>query len=132
MDIITVTVITQPHNTTGCVRGTAMFTCVMNVTVNISTDNIKWWRIRIDNGSPPEEIKTQGNNVFSITNSISGRMLTSVLMITGLRSAHVGPYWLKVADGTQMSDMAFLSIIPSGTYVCISAYVDVIRVRTYI
>ena len=96
-----------------------MFTCVVHVTVNISTDDIQWWRRRIDYNFPPEEVKTQGNNLFSITNNISGGMLTSVLMVAGLRSAHMGPYWLKVADGTQMSDMAFLTIVPSGTYVCI-------------
>ena len=126
--------ITQPHNTTGCVGGTAMFTCVVHVTVDLSTNNIKWWRKRIDNNSPSDEIRTQGNNVWNITNSISGEMLTSVLMITGLTSVHIGPYWLEVADGTQliMSDMAFFSIILSGTYVCISAYVDMTCVRTYV
>ena len=113
--------VTQPHNTTGCVGGTEMFTCIVNVTVNISTDDIKWWRRRIDSDSSPNKIITQGNYVFNITNNISGGMLTSVLMITGLRSSHVGPYWVEVADDTQliMSDMAFLSIVLSGTHLCI-------------
>ena len=97
-----------------------MFTCVMNTTVNISIDSINWWRIRIDIGySLPLQIRTRSNNIFSIASNISGGILTSVLMITGLRSALIGPYWVEVANGTQLSDMAFLSIVASGTYVCI-------------
>ena len=134
MDIITVTVVTQPRNTTGCVGGTAMFTCVMNITVNKSTDNIKWWRRRIDDDSPSIEIKTQGTNLFSITRTISGGTLTSILMITNLRLAFVGPYWLKMANSTQLTDKAFLSIVPSGTYVCMCAYVCglIMYVHTYV
>ena len=111
--------ITQPHNTTGCIGGTAMFTCVINATVNISTDNIQWWRKRINHNSMPNEIKALASNIFSVTNSNNGRTITSVLIITVLRSDLMGPYWLKVADGTQMSDMAFLIIVPRGTYMCI-------------
>ena len=109
--------VTQPHNTTGCVGGTAMFTCVMNVTVNIRTDDIKWWRKRIDNDSPRDEIPTQGSNLFSTASSINGGILTSVLIITNLRLLFIGPYWLEVADGIGSSDSAFLSIIPNGMYV---------------
>ena len=43
--------IDQPDNVTVCEGGTALFTCVMNITnVNISEGDIKWWRARIDHG----------------------------------------------------------------------------------
>lgn len=96
-----------------------MFTCVMNVTVNMDTNNIKWWRRRIDNDSPSEEIKTSGNKLFSIANNNNGGILTSVLMINGLRSAFIGPYWVKMTDGAQLSEMAFLGVVQSGMYVYI-------------
>ena len=91
--------------------------------MNISIEDIKWQRNRTDDDSVnPQIIMTQGNNLISITSNISGGMLTSVLMITHLRSAHVGPYWVKVADDAQliMSAVAFLRIGPSGmTLLCI-------------
>ena len=112
---VAVTVITQPRNVTGCVGGTALFTCVMRSNnVSISEEDIKWWRRRNDQSTEPQIIETQGNNVFSITSNISGGTLTSVLMINVLRQAFIGPYWLGMADGTQLSDVAFLSITPSG------------------
>ena len=102
-----------------------MFTFVMEFqNVNISIEDIKWQRNRTDDAyvNNPQIIRTLGSNLFSITSSISAGMLTSVLMITGLRSAHVGPYWVEVADGAQliMSAVAFLSIGPSGmTLLCV-------------
>ena len=117
------TVITQPHNVSGCVGGTAMFTCVMRFkNVNISKEDIRWWRGRINQSTNKHLlIRIQGNTAFSITSNISGETLTSVLMINGLRSAFIGPYWAEMADGTQLSDVAFLSIAPSGmcVYICI-------------
>ena len=38
-------------------------------------------------------------------------------MITGLRATYAGPYWLGMANGTQLSNVAFLSIVPNGMYV---------------
>ena len=118
----TVTVITQPNNVTGCVGGTAMFTCKMeskSVNINIiSMEDITWWRRRMDDGSyTPQPIRTQGNNLFSITSNISGGILSSVLMVTDLRSAFIGPYWVGITGGERhipLSDMAFLSIVPNG------------------
>ena len=113
---ITVEVISEPRNVTGCASRTAMFTCVMKFqNVNISTVDVKWWRRRNDGiFHDPLPINTQGTNVFSITSSVSGGMLTSTLMITSLKSAHVGPYWFGMANGTRLSAVAFLSIVPSG------------------
>lgn len=102
-----------------------MFTFGMEFqNVNISIEDVKWRRNRTDDASVnnPLIIRTQGNNLFSITSNISEGMLTSVLMITRLSSAHVGPYWVEVADGAQliMSAVAFLSIGPSGmTLLCV-------------
>ena len=112
--------ITQPNNVTGYVGGTAMFTCKMeSKNVNVSMEDIMWWRRRIDDDSYiPRPIRTQGNNVFSIISNISGGILTSVLMITDLRTAFIGPYWVGMTGGERhfpLSDMAFLSIVPNVT-----------------
>ena len=116
--------ITQPHNVTGCVGRTVMFTFVMEFqNVSISIEDVKWWRRRIDDASNISLlVDTKGNNLFSITSNIINETLTSVLMITELRSGFTGPYWLEVADGAQMimSAVAFLSIGPSGmTLLCV-------------
>ena len=82
--------------------------------MNISKEDIKWWRRRIDQNNDPRIIRTQGSTFFSVTSNISGETLASVLMINSLKSAFAGPYWLGMANGTQLSDMSFLSITPSG------------------
>ena len=130
-----VTVITQPHNVSGCMGGTVMLTCVMRFqNVNISKEDIEWWRRRIDQNNNTEIIKPQGTTAFSITSNISGGTLTSVLMINSLRSQLIGPYWLEIADGTQMSDVAFLSIVPSGMcmYIHICILCMCVHIYTYV
>ena len=120
---VAVTVITQPHNVTGCLGGTAVFTCVMkfnNMWVN--TDGITWWRRRIDDASANTSLSIKENPRFNIINNINETTLTSVLMITALRTAFIGPYWLGMVDGTQLSNVAFLSIVPNGMYVIMYAY----------
>ena len=84
--------------------------------MNISKEDIKWWRIANDHSNNQQRllIRTQGTTAFSITSNISGETLTTVLMINGLKSVFIGQYWLGMADGTQLSDVAFLSITPSG------------------
>ena len=115
---VTVAVITQPDNTTACARGTAVFTCVVEFqNVNISTEDIKWWRIRIDVVSNAP-LFIRENIRFIVTSNISGGVLTSVLMITDLRTAFIGPYWLGMVDGTQLSNVAYLSIVPNGMCMC--------------
>ena len=112
--------ITQPHNVSGCVGGTAMFTCVMRLqNVNISKEDIKWWRIANDHANNQKRLRipTHGTIAFSITSNISGDTLTTILMINGLKSNFIGPYWLGMDGDTQLSDVAFLSITPNGTYV---------------
>ena len=121
---VAVTVITHPNNVSGCVGGTAVFTCIMRFqNVIISKEDIKWWTIR----SSKRLIRTQGTNTFSITSNISGGTLSTVLMINGLRSALIGPFWLGMANGTQLSDVAFLSITPSGMYTVAMSSLYVLR-----
>ena len=93
-----------------------MFFCKMRFqNVNISKEDIKWWRRRYDAVNMyPQIIRTQGNSILSITSNITGGTLTTVLMISRLSSAFIGPYWVGMGNGTQLSDVAFLSIVPSG------------------
>ena len=118
---ITVTVITQPVNTTVCEGGTAVFTCEMDIlNVNVSLmDDVKWWRIRTDQNSGNIIVNTQALERFNITNSISQGTLTSALMITNVRSIDIGPYWCVLMinnESTMASNMAFLNIT-NGMYV---------------
>ena len=103
-----------------------MFTCVIMrfQNVNVSKEDIKWWRVTNDhaNNQQRQTISTQGTNAFSITINTSGETLTAVLMINNLKSNFVGPYWVGMADGTQLSDVAFLSIAPSGMCIYVYAY----------
>ena len=112
--------ITQPHNVSGCLGGTAMFTCVINIeNMNIDTQDIKWWTVRI--GDAAQEIKE--TNLFIITSNISGGVLKTVLMITLLRSAHVGQYWVGMVADTKLSNVAYLRIIaPNGMYIIMRTY----------
>ena len=115
--------ITQPHNTTACVGGTVMFTCVIDTSnVNISTVDISWWRKRRDHNNnllpDPLMISQHGPIRSRIINSITGGNLTSVLLINDVRSSDAGPYWLSLMD-TENSTIAFLSIVPNGMHNCI-------------
>ena len=101
-----------------------MFTFVMRFNnVEINEKDVKWWRRRINlphNNQPQDRVlSTQGNNILSITCNISRGTLTSVLMINSLTSARVGPYWVGMTNGTQLSNVAFLSIVPSLRGMCI-------------
>ena len=144
--IITVTVITQPDNTTVCEGGTAVFTCTMNITnATINTMDAKWWRIRTDlnNDSVDVPVSTHALPRLNINNSISQNTLTSVLMITNVKSSHIGPYWCVLMitnELTMASNMAFLNIVPNGStlvcmlhacimYICKYVY---IHIRIYI
>ena len=118
--------IIQPDNTTVCKGGsinpTAVFTCEMEIlNVNVSLVDVKWWRIRNDlnGGSVNITVNTQALARLNVNNSISQGTLTSVLMITNVRSTDIGPYWcvLMITNELVMaSNMAFLNI-PNGTYV---------------
>ena len=116
---VTVTVITQPDNTTACEGGTAIFTCVVDIhNVSIDTRNTNWWRTRIDhNHSMPIKIVLTASGHRTV-NSISEHRLTSLLMITNVKLTHKGPYWLKFNKSRNLSDVAYLSVTPNGMYVC--------------
>ena len=114
--LVAVTVITQPRNVTGCVGGSAMFTCMMEFqNVSIRRKDIKWWRKRTD-VAPDTHLLLRENLRLCVTTNISEGILISVLMMTELKPSFVGPYWLGMANDTQLSDMAFLNIIPHGMY----------------
>ena len=115
---VNVTVITQPDNITVCEGGTAVFTCVMDIlNVSINTEDINWWRIRIDHKGLTEITETVTR--YTISNDINGHELTSALMITNVRLGDMGPYWPGLIDDNQLCSMAFLSTV-NGTYVCVS------------
>ena len=119
--------ISQPVNITVCEGGTILFTCVIDIqNTNINAANISWWRkthfhendyLSLDSLM----ISQQSSHDFKIDTTI-GDNLTSVLMITDVRTSDAGPYWLRLSDNknarcnTINSTMAFLSIIPNGMY----------------
>ena len=117
--------ITQPDNTTACVGGTIMFTCVIDTSnVNISTEDISWWRKPRDynnNLLPDAKISQHGTRKFKTTYSNTGGKLTSALTIANVKLSDTGPYWLRLMDteNTMNSNIAFLSIIPTGMYNCV-------------
>ena len=115
--------ITQPNNTTACVGGTVMFTCVIDTAnVNMSTEDISWWRKRRDhkNNLIPDlfMISQHGNNRVGFNKSYTGGNLISVLWINDVRTSDAGPYWLSLMD-IENSTIAFLSIVPNGMHNCI-------------
>ena len=125
--ITTVTVITQPDNTTACAGDTVMFACVINTSsVNISTEDISWWRIRRDHNNnsirDPLMISQHGIQRIRINKTNNGEDITSVLTITNVRSSDAGPYWLRLMD-TKNTAVAFLSIIPDGMYIYVIVYI---------
>ena len=124
---VNVTVITQPNNTTVCEGRTAVFTCVMDIlNVNISTVNIRWWRIIIDHNSSPLPI-TEAVKRYTISNNINEHRVTSALMITDVRLVDMGPYWPGLTDDNQLCSMAFLSVVlQNGICMCVS-YVYYVR-----
>ena len=127
--------ITQPDNTTACEKGTVMFTCVIDTSnVNISTEDIIWWRKKRDhnNNLLPDslEIPKHGNKRVKIINSDNRDNITSVLLITDVRSIDAGPYWLSLMDTE--SAVAFLSIVLNGKYNCINEYMDNVRMQVFV
>ena len=107
---VNVTVITQPDNITVCEGGTAVFTCVMDIlNANISTEDIRWWRMRINHNSLTKITETVTR--YTISNDINEHRVTSVLMITNVRLADMGPYWPGLIDDNQLCSMAFLNVV---------------------
>ena len=118
---VNVTVITQPDNTTVCEGGTVVFTCVMDIlNVNISTVDIRWWRMRIRSLSPL--LITEVVKRYNISNYTNEHRVTSVLTITDVIPLDTGPYWPGLTDDKQICNMAFLSILQNGMcvlYICV-------------
>ena len=117
---VIVTVITQPVNTTACEGGTAIFTCIVDIhNTSIVTKTTQWWRTRIDVNFPlPIKIAFTASR-HNTVNSINGHRLTSLLMITNVKLTHRGPYWLKLNESRNLSDVAYLSVTPNGMCACL-------------
>ena len=117
---VIVTVITQPVNITACEGGTAIFTCIVDIhNTSIVTRKTQWWRTRIDQKIPfPFKIAFTASRHHTV-NSINGYRLTSLLMITDVKLTHRGPYWLKLNESRNLSDVAYLSVTPNGMYACL-------------
>ena len=112
--------ITQPENITVCEGGIAVFTCVVdfrNISM-VDIENINWWRTRLDHNSPTDVIISPHTLGIDIMKNISGNRLTSVLMITGVKLSHVGPYWLGFTEDENLSNKAFLIVTSNGMYDC--------------
>ena len=109
---VNVTVITQPDNTTACEGGTAVFTCVMNISnINISIKDIEWWRIRLDQDSSKPLQISEAVKRYNISDSINEHRVTNTLMITNVSLLDMGPYWPGLNNDEPLCSMAFLSII---------------------
>ena len=109
--------IAHPDNSTVCNGGTAIFTCIIDIlNVSINTRDIKWQRIREDHNTTV--MISHGVRRFNVVNNISEGTLTSVVMITNVRSTDMGPYWLelKITNESMTSDTGFLNV-PNGMYV---------------
>ena len=104
--------IDQPDDVTVCEGGTALFTCVMNITnVNISEGDVKWWRARIDlDQSINVEIQESAGR-YKVTNRINDQILNTTLMITDVISTLSGQYWPKLTGGNKLCRRARLSIL---------------------
>ena len=120
-----ITVITHPDDTSTCLEGTAVFTCVLDIqNVSISTEDIGWWRKRIDQNNQNKSVPLVVNPFvtrYSVNNTLSGRRLTSVLTITKVTLSDMGPYYLGLDDAQELSNMAYLNIISNGMHVCMYA-----------
>ena len=93
-----------------------MFTCVVDIqNTNITANDVKWQRNRTDQNRIISMISPHSPG-HTIVNNISEHTLTSVIMITDLRSVHMGPYWLEISEDRNrtLSDVAYLSIAPDG------------------
>ena len=124
---IAVTVNIQPVNTTVCLKGKAVFTCVLDVRDDsIDMSSISWWRSRSN-----QAVAVRRNNRFSVNNTRSSYTITSVLTIANVLMHHVGAYWLGLNDKSLLSNMAFLSITSKG-YTYLHTYVGLIMYTCYI
>jgi len=99
----------QPDNNTECIRGVAVFTCVVDRNhVSITSDDVRWERF-INRISNYRTISRSGAT-FNITTTINEDILTSILTINGVRRNHVGLYRCVIPASNVMSTNASLEI----------------------
>ena len=116
----TAKIITQPSDVTVCTGGVAVFTCVLDMNGNgdITSDNVIWEQIRVG-GSTATIYMLTGAVPFNITTTISGDILTSTLLITGVTDSNaLGTSLYHCVVNDMMSRNASLHVL-SGTCVCI-------------
>ena len=117
---------TQPSDVTACTSGVAVFTCVVDRNgTEITSDDVMWQQIRLPGGLPKtlSTSRTRGSTFnISITTTISGDILTSILTITGATDSNVlGTSLYHCVVNDTMSRNASLHV-SSGTCVCICTY----------
>ena len=129
-----VAVTDQPDNVTVCLGGTAVFTCVMDISnVTINKGDVKWWRIRTDQSSGILPL-SESTARYKVTNTINNQRLNSTLIIANVISTLSGPYWPGRTENSHLCEMAFLSINGMKNLMCmyIMICIDIgITVRTY-
>ena len=104
------TVISEPDDVTVCEGRQAVFTCVLNTTINSS--DVQWYRF-IKDTSTTEMVDQYGTDIHNVTHH-SGNTLTSQLTITSARNSHTGYYWIR----TPSSDVCNASLtVTTSTYV---------------
>ena len=110
----TATITTQPSDVTLCAEGVAVFTCVVDRNgTNITSSNVTWQQIRVGGGISTLSTSQRGVP-FNITTTIAGDILTSVLMITGVKVNNIlGSSSYRCLANDMMSRKAFL-LISSG------------------
>ncbi|XP_065910676.1 uncharacterized protein [Dysidea avara] len=109
--VLAATITTQPSDVTLCAEGVAVFTCVVDRNgTNITSSNVTWQQIRVGGGISTLSTSQRGVP-FNITTTIAGDILTSVLMITGVKVNNIlGSSSYRCLANDMMSRKAFLLI----------------------
>ena len=95
---------------------------IHNISI-VNIENVNWWRTRLDHNDPSNFMISPHTRDIYIMKNIGGNRLTSVLVIKGVTSSHMGPYWLGFSDSkNNLSNKAFLNVISNGMYICMYAY----------
>ena len=113
--LYTATIITPPSDVTVCNEEVAVFTCVVDKNgTGITSNNVMWQQIRMDNGLVETINEKGGAKSFSINAARSEDILTSTLTITGATGSNVvgaSSYRCVVSDSDVMSRNATISFV---------------------
>ena len=98
-----------------CNEEVAVFTCVVDKNgTGITSNNVMWQQIRMDNGLVETINEKGGAKSFSINAARSEDILTSTLTITGATGSNVvgaSSYLCVVSDSDVMSRNATISFV---------------------